>query len=145
MRVSKFNSLWSLAGALTFILVLQSSAFAQTKSTSIADITSTIQLYFDGTQYGEPELVSKAFAETLFVQWIDADGNFRSRDASSYIERIEKGRQVARFGKIVSLDVTDNAASAKVEISYGQKLYTDYLLLLKIDGVWKITNKIATF
>ena len=46
--------------------------------------------------------------------------------------------------RIVSVDVTGNAASVKVLEAYDNAIYTDYLSLLKWNGEWKIVNKIYT-
>ncbi len=44
--------------------------------------------------------------------------------------------------RIVSTDVTGNAASVKVVEKYPKSVYTDYISLLKIGGGWRIVNKI---
>lgn len=33
----------------------------------------------------------------------------------------------------------------KVEIDWLDRLYTDYLLLLKVEGQWRIANEVATW
>ncbi|HEX8636521.1 MAG TPA: nuclear transport factor 2 family protein [Pyrinomonadaceae bacterium] len=40
-----------------------------------------------------------------------------------------------------SVDITGNAASAKIILDYPTVRFTDYMSLLKIDGEWKIVNK----
>jgi hypothetical protein len=47
-----------------------------------------------------------------------------------------------RKRRIESVDVTGNAAIAKVVLDYPQATLTDYFALLKIDGKWQIVNKI---
>jgi hypothetical protein len=39
------------------------------------------------------------------------------------------------------VDITGNAAMAKIVLDYPQVKFTDYMSLLKIDGEWKIINK----
>lgn len=47
--------------------------------------------------------------------------------------------------RIVSLDVTEDCAAAKVEISKdGRLVYTDYLTLLKFRDGWKIVQTSIT-
>ena len=48
-------------------------------------------------------------------------------------------------GRIVGIDATDDAALVTVEIEWRDRLYTDQLVLVKVDGQWKITNKIMTW
>ncbi|MFC3093612.1 nuclear transport factor 2 family protein [Alteromonas sediminis] len=129
---------------LTSITLAICSVQAKPTLNDYQNVALTIQKYFDGTQFGKKALVKEAFTETLFIQWINAEGEFKSRDASSYIGNITEGKHTPRYGHIVSIDITNNAASAKVEIDWGERTISDYLLLLKIDGKWKITNKIAT-
>jgi hypothetical protein len=43
--------------------------------------------------------------------------------------------------KFLSSDITDNAASGKVEVISQGLVYTDYFNLLQIDNNWKIVNK----
>lgn len=139
----KFSGVLKI-GLVVFAMSMQSLAHAKAELSDYAEVASAIQKYFDGTQYGKQSLVREAFTDTLFIQWIDKDGAFKSRDAASYIERIKEGKHTPRYGHIVSIDITNNAAGAKVEIDWGERRITDYVLLLKINGKWKITNKIAT-
>lgn len=48
-------------------------------------------------------------------------------------------------GRIVGIDATDDAARVTIEIELKDRLYTDQLVLVKVDGQWKITNKILTW
>ena len=41
----------------------------------------------------------------------------------------------------IALDITGNAAIAKVVLDYPQVKFTDYMSLLKVDGTWMIVNK----
>lgn len=113
--------------------------------TSHEQIETVVQKYLDGTQFGKPELVDEAFLPSLEVQWLDEDGSLRRRPGPEYIERINPGVEAPRYGRIVSIDVTDTAAMVKVEIEWNDRIYTDYMLLLKVEGNWQISNKIATW
>jgi protease I len=44
--------------------------------------------------------------------------------------------------RVASVDVTGNAAIAKLEIAKPGWVVTDYMSLLKVDGQWVIVNKI---
>lgn len=44
--------------------------------------------------------------------------------------------------RMLSLDVTDDAAVAKLEDEFGTMRFTDYLSFLKIEGLWKIVGKL---
>lgn len=107
-------------------------------------VNAAVRKYFDGTEQGKPELVAEAFLPSLEIQYVNGDGGLGSFKAPDYIARITPGKIYNRKGHIVSVDVTDNAAMVKAEIIMGDRLFTDYLLLLKVDGEWRASNKIAT-
>jgi hypothetical protein len=44
--------------------------------------------------------------------------------------------------KLLSLDITQDAAVVKVEDEFGGMTFTDYLSLLEIAGKWKIVSKL---
>jgi hypothetical protein len=44
--------------------------------------------------------------------------------------------------RVVSVEVIGTAASAKVEEVYATSVYVDYLNLLRLNGQWRIVNKI---
>jgi hypothetical protein len=44
--------------------------------------------------------------------------------------------------RIVSVDVTGDAAMAKLELGYPEATVTDYMSLLKLNGEWVIVGKI---
>lgn len=107
-------------------------------------IRDVVQSYFVGTEQGKPELLNEAFLPSLELQYVDSEGAFKQITGPDYIARITPGRTYDRKGHIVSMDVTDNAAVVKAEILMRDRLFTDYLLLLKVEGQWRISNKIAT-
>ncbi len=109
------------------------------------DIHAVVQKYLDGTAQGKPELVTEAFLPSLEIQWLGEGDTLRRRPGPEYIERIEVGKAVPREGRVVSIDATDKSAMVKVEIEWNDRRYTDYMLLLKVEGDWRIANKIATW
>ena len=109
------------------------------------DISIVVQKYLDGTSQGKPKLVEEAFLPSLEIQWLGRNGELLRRKGPDYISRIEEGKVVPRYGRIVSIDSTNRSAMVKVEIEWNNRLYTDYMLILKVEGKWRITNKIATW
>jgi hypothetical protein len=78
--------------------------------------------------------------------WVD-DGALQTLPGEQYIAR-SPGRpapdEAQRKRRIAMVDVTGDAAVAKVELDYPGALLTDYFALLKVEGEWKIVNKIFT-
>ncbi|WP_405206545.1 nuclear transport factor 2 family protein [Aquimarina sp. LLG6339-5] len=108
-------------------------------------ITETLLHYIEGTANGAPERIKKAFHEDLNLYSISKD-TLSIRSGKKYISYFKEGQKRERVGKIVSIDVVNDAAIAKVEIDVPtrKRLYTDYMMLLKVKGTWKIIHKSYT-
>jgi len=130
---------------LAISLLISMSQLTAYADSRLADIQEVVQKYLDGTAYGRPELVSEAFLPSLEVQYLDEEDRLMRRNGPDYISRIESGRKVPRVGRVVNIDATEKSAMVKVEIEWNDRLYTDYMLLLKVEGSWRIANKIATW
>lgn len=79
------------------------------------------------------------------------NGDLRRYPIDEWIASIEKRKAAPDFDpadqkwdyKLAMVDVTGDAAMAKIELSKdGTHIYTDYLSLLKLKDGWKITDKI---
>jgi len=124
-------------------LLLQGTGDA--RSDDFTEVAATVKKYFDGTEQGKPELLREAFLPSLEIQYVTPEGTLGRLPAAEYISRFKLGSKANRKGRIVSIDLVGTAANVKAEIIMGDRLYTDYLLLLKLDNVWRVSNKIATF
>ena len=95
---------------------------------------------------GDPEYARKAFYTQGNMTYI-RDGNFISETFDAFIKRAFTGKPAAdeelrKAGRrIEAIDVTGNAAVAKIVLDYPSVTFVDYMTLLKIDGEWKIVNK----
>lgn len=114
--------------------------------TDLEAITATLTDYLEGTANGEPERVKRAFHPDLNLYSIK-DDELQVWNGQGYIGNIKKGKKSNRIGRIVSIDYENNAASAKIEIWMPgpKRIYTDYFLLLKYKGAWKIIHKSFTY
>lgn len=126
---------------LLFILCVQIS-FAQTDKEQIKE---TLLHYIEGTTNGVPERIKKAFHKDLNLYSVSND-TLSITNGQKYISYFKEGQKRDRVGKIISIDVVNNAAMAKVEIDVPSRnrLYTDYMMLLKVEGQWKIIHKSYT-
>jgi hypothetical protein len=110
-------------------------------SEELAAIERVVKLYFEGSRTGNQELLKRAFhpaAELKFCK----DGAYEEWSATQYISW-QRPREAPIFeAKILSLDFTGSCASAKVEIDRGRVRFVDFLSLLKIEGEWRIVNKV---
>lgn len=109
-------------------------------------IRATIQDYFQGHATGDPAHFRKAFLPTAHVETI-RDGKFTSwplDEYCSFFKGAPANDESSRVRTIDFVDVSNNAAIAKVTLDYPKTVFTDYFLLLKVGDEWKIANKIAT-
>ena len=130
--------IWSVA--LLFVLSLSALAQASDKEA----VRVPLENYLKGHATGDGEYMRKAFhteGNLVFVR----DGKFTTRSFADYIAGFT-GKPAAdeaqRKRSIESVDVAGNAASAKIILDYPTTRFVDYMSLLKIDGEWKIVNKI---
>jgi hypothetical protein len=109
-----------------------------------AGARAAVNHYLAGHATGSPAEFRAAFHPKAMLYW-NRDGAFAERTSADYISGAS-GKPAAdearRRRSIESLDVTGNAAMAKVVLDYPSVKFTDYLSLVKADGEWKIVNKI---
>ena len=127
----------------TIVLLVTSNLKAQTE---IELIQETLTDYIEGTANGEPERLREAFHENFKLYFV-ANDSLNVWSGKHYINNITPGKKNNRIGRIISIDYENDASSAKIEIDMPDKkrIYTDYLLLLKYEGRWKIIQKSFTY
>ena len=105
-----------------------------------------LEAYLRGHATGDGGFMRQAFLPTAHIEGI-RDGKFLSWTAEEYIAGFT-GKPAAdeaqRKRSIDEVDVNGNAAMARVTLEYPGGTFTDYFVLLKVDGEWKIANKVWT-
>jgi hypothetical protein len=109
-----------------------------------AAIRAAIEHYFRAHATGEGTHLLQAFRPELRMMWVK-DGALQSRTRDEFIAGFS-GKpaedEAQRKRTIEMIDVTGNAAVAKLKLDYPKTTLTDYFALLKVDGEWKVVNKI---
>lgn len=131
---------------LVFLLATVTINSQESKAKSDLEmITETLMNYIEGTANGQPDRLKKAFHPAFNLYTIQND-SVRIRSGKKYISNVKEGRKANRVGRIIAIDYENDAATAKAEILMpGWRIYTDYFLLLKYQGSWKIVQKSYTF
>lgn len=131
-----------------FIALLFSPAclLAQTEE---ALVKKCIENYIDGTSYNKPDNIEKAFYSeaNLFLSNKDKElWIVPAREYTNWFKKDNQGQFNGRIGRIISIDVYNNIASAKAEILIPDKKleFIDLFLLKKLQGEWKIISKSAS-
>lgn len=120
-------------------------ALAQQESEDAA-VRKPLQAYLQGHATGDGAFMRQAFLPTAHIEGI-RDGKFLSWTADEYIAGFKgtpPADEAQRKRWIDSVDVSGNAAMARVTLDYPSGTFTDYFVLLKVDGEWKIANKVWT-
>jgi hypothetical protein len=108
-----------------------------------ADVVAPVREYVraNATQTAKP--LERAFHPTALMYWVGPDGDVLIRTMAEWRKLIAEGAHKARFEQtIVALDRSGDAAVATVAGSRDGKPLTDYLLLMKLQGEWKIVGKV---
>lgn len=109
-------------------------------------IEAVLMDYIDGTSVENPDQLRSAFHPDFNLYSVNNDGSLRVWSGTEYISNFKLGDVNSREGRIISIDFEKDVAVAKAEIIIpGSRIFTDYFLLSKYDGNWKIIHKSYTF
>tara|TARA_R110002073_G_scaffold72537_1_gene177809 strand:+ start:852795 stop:853238 length:444 start_codon:yes stop_codon:yes gene_type:complete len=109
-------------------------------------IKETLMNYIEGTANGEPDRLRKAFHPDFNLYSVTEGDSLRIWKGKDYVGNIKVGVKNNRQGRIISIDYEKDAAMAKAEIEIPNwRTFTDYFLLLKYEGSWKIVHKSYTW
>lgn len=107
-------------------------------------IENTIGLYFDGWATGDTVKVGKAMHASCHLKNY-REGKFTEYTRNQYLALFKPHSRPRNLEtRIVSIDITNNMGSAKVEIGTEKDLFTDYFNLMKTDEGWVIADKVST-
>ncbi len=111
-------------------------------------VKKTLQNYIDGSSYNNLEQIESAFTDnaTLYLTINNEFKQITPKEYVSFFKNRTHGEFNGRVGKILSIDIEKDIATAKIEIKIPKKRmrYIDLLLLRKTEMGWKIISKTAT-
>jgi hypothetical protein len=126
----------------TLLLVTPSIPLGQQSEESA--VRAVVSQYFRGHATASADEMRKAFMPTAHIEGI-RNGKFVSWTVDEYCANF-KGQPAAdeasRKRTIDSVDVSGTAAMVKATLVHGATTFTDYFVLLKDNGEWKIANKV---
>ncbi|HXH30260.1 MAG TPA: nuclear transport factor 2 family protein [Bacteriovoracaceae bacterium] len=129
---------------LVLISLMSSQAWAKGSPT----IDGVIQDYFLGYQRADTSLIQNAFHPQTKLLSV-TEGQMDVTAMEDWLKSLEERRRRGdiRLGKlkVEAIDITQQAASVKLQIRFQAFEFTDYLSLLKIEGEWLIVGKIYHF
>lgn len=107
-------------------------------------IQKTINLYIDGQATGDSVKVGSSFDDSWQLKYF-ADNELKTVTKSKYLVGFTTHAKPKNWsGRTVFIDITNNVAIAKVEISTATLLFVDYFHFIKTNKGWLIVDKIST-
>ena len=119
-------------------------------SETYSEVVAALELFFDGFYEGDVEKLKRIFHPSCHL-FSAAGGPLVDDDMETVYEHVKtrlspKSRNQLRYDRIISIDISaPESVHAKVQIAFGDRFFTDYLSLLKIDGQWWIVSKTFTY
>ena len=114
------------------------------------EISQALQPYFDGFYQGDVETLKRIFHPAAHL-YSASDGPLQDDPMEAVYTRVAgraapAANRQKRLDRILSIDKSGpESALVKLQIAIGEKLFTDYLSLLCIDGRWQIISKTYTY
>ena len=140
----------TMMGGLAVIVLAAMSAVSvgQPASTNAsgeeAGVRKALGYYLEGHATGQGSAFAKAFHPEAKL-FFNREGKFSQVTSADYIARAPgkpADDESRRKRRIDFVDVSGDAAVAKLTLEYPDVTFTDYMSLVKVDGDWRIVNKI---
>ena len=136
--------LWAAAGSLALAVPLLAARPVDPDEDAIRRV---VGYYFEGGTAGDSSVVAKAFHRSAMMFYVRDTAFMQVPIFPDYLARVAAPRPAGASNdrtkkEIVSIDIAGSAAVAKLRLTQPNMVLTDYMSLLKINGEWKIVNKI---
>ena len=111
------------------------------------EIARVMQLYVDGFNDNDVEKFKEAFHPDAWIYYVDHDGKLTKNLISESFVYWASPPSWEVVGSIIAVTQVGDVASVYIiwdRTSVPNQVWHDFHNLIKVDGVWKITNKTAT-
>ncbi|MFK7970334.1 MAG: nuclear transport factor 2 family protein [Bacteroidia bacterium] len=111
--------------------------------TQYQEVVKALQPYIESAASGDGKLSRSAFYDHAHIVG-SIDGGYANMDADQFGEAVSAGGSSSELqSHIAWIDISGPAAAAKVEfLNWGGLRFTDFFVLYKHDGEWKISGKV---
>jgi hypothetical protein len=112
-------------------------------------LRSLAQTYFDAAYEMDAEKFASIFHPSSSVTKVAEDGNVGVTPIATWLAAVRnmkapKQQGFERDDQILSIDVERELALLKVKFQIPPRSFTDLLSCLKVNGTWKIAQKVMT-
>ncbi|MFM9904417.1 MAG: nuclear transport factor 2 family protein [Pyrinomonadaceae bacterium] len=132
---------------LTAVFMFALSSLVHGQTVEKEAVRVPLENYLKAHATGNAAFARKAFHTEGMMIYIK-DGKYTSETFDAFIKRAFTGKPAVDEEKrkdkrtIESIDISGNAANAKIVLDYPKVTFVDYMTLLRIDGEWKIVSKV---
>lgn len=106
-------------------------------------ISRTVQIYVDGGKSGRGADMKSAFHPDAAIFGYVGQNLFAGPIQQLFDWNDQNGPATELQARIVSIDIIDTIATVRLELdNWTGHRFTDLFTLLKVDGQWKIMNKV---
>ena len=117
--------------------------------TDIRALAAIAKTYFDAAYEMDADQFASIFHHSCSVTKVGEDGNVSVTPIEVWLAGVRsmkapKLQGLERHDEILSIDVVRELALLKLKLQIPPRYFTDMLSCLKIDGTWKIVQKVMT-
>ena len=117
--------------------------------TDVRALRSLAQTYFDAAYEMDADKFASIFHPSCSVTKAGEDGNVSVTPIEMWLAGVRsmkapKLQGLERHDEILSIDVVRELALLKLKLQIPPRYFTDMLSCLKVDGAWRIVQKVTT-
>jgi hypothetical protein len=117
--------------------------------TDTGALTAIAKTYFDAAYEMDADKFASIFHRSCAVTKVGEDGNVSVTPIETWLAAVRsmkapKLQGLERHDGILSIDIERDLALLKVKLQIPPRYFTDLLSCLKVDGTWKIVQKVMT-
>jgi hypothetical protein len=118
--------------------------------TEIRALAGIAKTYFDAAYEMDADKFASIFHHSCSVTKVGEDGDVSVTPLAVWLAGVRslkapKLQGLERHDEILSIDVERDLALLKLKLQIPPRYFTDMLSCLKINGTWKIVQKVMTF
>jgi len=107
------------------------------------EIVKAIQPYIDGAKSGKGDDMKPAFHQDATIFGYVGTDIFAGPIQELFDWNDQNGPAAGLQARIASINIVDTIATVRLELdNWSGSRYTDMFTMLKVDGEWKIMNKV---
>jgi putative lumazine-binding protein len=123
--------------------------FRSLMDTDFRALLAIAQAYFDAAWEMDADKFASIFDHSSCVTKVGEDGNVSVLPVEMWLAAVRNMKAPKQLGlerrdEILSIDVVRELALLKLKLQIPPRHFTDMLSCLKVDGTWKIAQKVMT-